>query len=324
MSTIWKKLSKPINCLAPMEAVTDSIFRQVIIKCGKPDLMFTEFANVDGLNSIGKNRVGKRLDFLPDEKPLIAQIWGEHPENFYQTAKELGKLGFDGIDINMGCPDKNVVKKGLCSALVHNREHAKSIIQATKKGAGKLPVSVKIRIGFSKPVTVDWTSFILNQGIDALIVHGRTTKQMSKVPNNWSEIAKAVEVRNKLSPDTLIIGNGDVMSLHDAQEKVRLYGVDGVMIGRGIFHNPWLFNQHRSIESISIQERLDMLKYHTQLFEAAGEEGIHRPFLTLRRFFKIYIQGFIGAKELRIKLMETNNPQEVYELIQAYSHSLTQ
>lgn len=297
-----------------MEAVTDSVFRRVIARAGRPDIMFTEFVNVEGLNSIGSDRVGKRLDFTDDEKPLIAQVWGSDPANFTKTAQHLVQLGFDGIDINMGCPDKNVVKKGLCSALVNNRELASAIIKAVQKGAaGQVPVSVKIRIGYNKPVTKDWVTFLLEHEIDALTIHGRTTKEMSKVPADWDEIAKAVEIRDQLKVATKIIGNGDVMSRAEALHKVEQYGVDGVMIGRGVFANPWLFNPAKDLSDITIQDRLDLLLYHCQLYQEHSDPN--RPFHTLKRFFKIYIQGFDGAKELRVRLMDTKSVEDVVAVL---------
>ena len=320
MASVWKKLDTPIMCLAPMEDVTDTVFRRVMMECGKPDLMFTEFVSVDGLCSKGFSFVRHRLDFLPEERPLIAQIWGSDPEYFYNGSKMIADMGFDGIDINMGCPVKKVVKKGLCSALVNNRPLAAEMIQATKEAVGdQLPVSVKIRIGYDKIVTEDWVEFLLRQGVDALSVHGRTTKEMSKVPCHWDEIGKAVKVRDKMGVDTLVIGNGDVLSMDQAREKVSEFGVDGVMIGRGVFQNPWLFGER---SDITVQDRVGMLVRHIDLFMETWDRSVvhpaDKPYIALRRFFKIYIQGFDGAKELRVRLMGTSSCAEARAMALAY------
>ncbi|NJK71019.1 MAG: tRNA-dihydrouridine synthase family protein [Thermales bacterium] len=273
-----------------MEDVTDSVFRQVIIRAGRPDLMFTEFTNCDGLNSEGHDSVVHRLKYLPIEKPLIAQIWGKTPKNYYDSARIILNLGFDGVDINMGCPEKNVIKNGCCSALLKNQSLAQEIIQATREGAqGKIPVSVKTRIGFNTIDTESWFDFLLDQNLAAIGVHGRTVKEKSKVPCHWDEIAKVSIIRNQKKSPTIIYGNGDVSTLEEAQEKSLLYGLDGIMIGRGVFHNPWLFSG-KSIESASINDRLELLLYHLQLWDTTWDNQKHYP--KLKKYFKIYLQKF--------------------------------
>src|SRR3989344_5899284 len=236
MKNIWQSLTKPFFVLAPMDDVTDTVFRQVVAVVSKPNLFFTEFTNVDGLQSVGREKVLTRLQHQKTERPLIAQIWGLNPENFCKSAQDISKMDFDGIDLNMGCPEHGTVKKGACSALINNPELAAQIIAATKKGAGDLPVSVKTRIGFSEIQTEEWCGFLLKQDIAVLTVHGRTVKEMSKVPAHWDEIGKVVKLRDKMGLKTLIIGNGDVENREDGLKKVQEYGVDGIMIGRGIFH----------------------------------------------------------------------------------------
>src|SRR5436190_3288770 len=207
MVNIWQSLKKPIYILAPMEDVTDTVFRRIVMQTGKPDLFFTEFTNVEGMFSKGDKKVNQRLQFTQKEKPIIAQIWGLKPENYFKAGKLLAEMGFDGIDINMGCPEKNIIKKGACSGLIHNPSLAKEIIHATKEAAGNLPVSVKTRIGFKEIQTEKWIGFLLEQNLAALTIHGRTAAEMSAVPAHWDEIGKAVERRSEKKLPTLIIGN---------------------------------------------------------------------------------------------------------------------
>ncbi|HEX8965456.1 MAG TPA: tRNA-dihydrouridine synthase [Patescibacteria group bacterium] len=316
MKTIWNKLDKPIFILAPMEDVTDTVFRRIISTCGRPDLYFTEFTNVDGLASKGDKIVSQRILYTPKEKPLIAQIWGMKPENYFKAAQRLSDMGYNGIDINMGCPQRTVTRHGACSALIKNPSLAKEIIQATKEGANGLPVSVKTRIGFNKIVLEEWIGFLLDQDLPALTIHGRTAAEMSKVPAHWDEIGKAVDIRNAKKVKTLIIGNGDIKSLQEAKEKAKQYNLDGIMVGRGIFENPWLFNSAVSIENITIQDRIALLKKHVDLYVQTW--GENKNFQILKKYFKIYISNFDGAHELRTLLMATNNQKEVDKILQQY------
>lgn len=315
MTTLWQQLPKPIFSLAPMEDVTDTVFRQVILSTGRPHVFFTEFTNVDGLESEGRDIVAKRLQFTPQEKPLIAQIWGVRPENFFKAAKDLVARGFDGIDLNMGCPQHDVTRHGACSALIKNHSLAKEIIQATKEGAGNLPVSVKTRIGFSKIQTEEWIGFLLEQNLPLITVHGRTAAEMSKVPAHWDEIGKAVQVRDEYKKETLIMGNGDIQSLAEAKEKVATYGLDGVMIGRGIFHNPWLF---KGIDPATktLRERLKLLKAHVALYKKTW--GDTKPFAILKKYFKIYLSDFEDAANIRAQFMETTTDEEALELAKSF------
>jgi nifR3 family TIM-barrel protein len=320
MTNFWTKLKKPFYILAPMEDVTDTVFRRIVADCGRPDVFFTEFTNVAGICSDGAMNVGQRLLFTEEERPLVAQIWGMKPEQFKETARKLVEMGFDGIDINMGCPERSVTKQGACSALIKNPTLAAEIIQAVKEGAPDLPLSVKTRIGYSQIQTEEWIGFLLQQNLDALTVHGRTTAEMSKVPAHWDEIGKSVTLRNQISPTTLIIGNGDIESLAQAKEMVEKYQVDGVMIGRGIFKNPWLFNPAIDIENVSIRQRLELLVHHVRLYDEVW--GKTKNFQVLKKFFKIYVSNFDGASDLRVKLMETRTATEVYQIIDVYlSHN---
>ncbi len=300
----WKKLKKPIFALAPMSNVTDAAFRRIINKYGKPDIMWTEFVSCDGLASKGRDKLLIDLMYTEAERPIVAQIFGSKPENFYKTALLLQELGFDGIDINMGCPDKNVEKQGAGAALMKNIPLAQEIIRETKRGAGKLPVSVKTRIGYNKNTLSEWLPALLETEPAAIIIHARTRKEMSLVPAKWDVITDAVRIRDQhdnSSSKTLILGNGDVKDLADADEKIKISGADGVMIGRGIFGNPWCFNRAVDYAKIPLAEKLRVMVEHTYMFEKLLVE--HKNFDIMKKHYKAYVNGFDGAKELRIKLM---------------------
>lgn len=315
MSNLWKDFKKPILIQAPMEDVTDTVFRQIITKCGKPDVFFTEFTNVEGMCSRGRDKVGKRLKFTDIEHPIVAQIWGNNPKNYFETAKLIKKMEFDGIDINMGCPEKSVVKKGSCAALINNHSLAKEIILATSEGAGGLPVSVKTRIGIKNIQTEEWASFLLGLNLDALTIHARTVAEMSDVPAHWDEIGKVVKLRDSTKKKTLIIGNGDVKNLNDAMEKYKKYKVDGIMLGRAIFNNLWLFNKNINPEKISYQEKLKLLIEHIILFDKTWEKT--KNFSIMKKFYKIYVSGMPDASVFRSKLMEFKTAQETLEFLKA-------
>lgn len=296
-----------------MDDVTDSVFRQIIQNLAPADLYFTEFTSVDGLASEkGREPVARRLQFTEAERPLIAQIWGNDPEKFFKAAQLCKEMGFDGIDINMGCPVKDVVKRGMCSGLIQNPELAGKIIQATKDGAGGIPVSVKTRLGM-REVQPEWIEFLLKQDLPALIIHGRTVREMSKVPAHWDEIKKVVEMKNKIAPNTIIIGNGDVESYQDGLDKVKKTGVDGIMIGRGIFKNLWIFDKDSKPRELTLEQRMEHLLTHTRLF--VNTWGTNKPFPILKKFYKIYISDFEGSAELRARFMETKNLEEVESLV---------
>lgn len=315
VSFSWNDLPNPFFALAPMEDVTDTVFRQIVASAARPDVFFTEFTNTDGILSRGADIVTQRLKYTEIERPLIAQIWGIHPESFYKAAQEIVKLGFDGIDINMGCPIRNIVKIGACSALINNHALTKEIIDATKKGAGsasrRIPISIKTRIGFNKIVTQEWIGFLLNQDLAALTIHGRTAAEMSAVPVHWDEIEKAVILKNTLKVKTLLIGNGDIKNREQGLELVKKYQLDGIMIGRGVFENPWVFQKEQKI--ISKQERLLLLKKHVHLFKQTW--STNKNFQVLKKYFKIYIAGFPNAAEIRQSLMQTNSFEEINSIL---------
>ena len=321
--SIWQQLAKPILILAPMEDVTDTVFRQLISELGKPDLFFTEFVNVDGLFSEGEEAVKHRLKYVGKEKPIIAQIWGLNPENYYKAGRYIHDLGFDGIDINMGCPVKKVIKQGACSALIKNHTLAKEIIEATLEGSCGLPVSIKTRIGFEKPDIDRWFSFLFSfNQVSAITVHGRTTYALSKTPADWNAIQRVVQLKNDLKSHTLVIGNGDIKSYDQAINYADRYNVDGVMIGRGIFQNPLIFNKDRdSFNNKSINYKLNTAIKHITLFQKTWGDAKNPS--ILKKFFKIYISGFKGASTLRKSLMTTNSYIEMIQTLQDFMKSLT-
>lgn len=301
---------RPLFLLAPMFEVTDSVFRQIVADCAAPDMFFTEFVNVDGLQSKGRPALMKYLRHTDRETPLIAQIWGSDPENFYKTAKELVNLGFAGIDLNMGCPVKGVVRKGCCSGLIEHRDQALEIIKATQEGAaGKLPISVKTRLGF-REIDFSWHELLLRQKLSMLTIHGRTAKQMSIPPPNWEAINTIREMRDRIAPGTLFIGNGDIENHQHGLELIERYNLDGVMIGRGIFHDPYAFADDSPWQLLSKNDRIELYKKHVRLF-AETWRGEDRPVVTLNKFCKVYINGFDGAKELREQFMKAGTTEEL-------------
>ncbi len=323
---VFRELPKPFFVLAPMDDVTDTVFRQIVAGCAAPDLCVTEFVNVDGLQSPGRPKLLKKLRFSPNEPPLIAQIWGKDPENFYKTAQQLAdgtfarELGaaegtnFAGVDLNMGCPQKTEVKNGTCSALINDRPLAEAIIKATQKGlADRLPLSVKTRLGYDQ-VDLTWIEFLLHQNLQALTVHGRTKRQMSDVPADWGLIGQARELRDRLAPHTLLIGNGDVLSRRQGLELADKYHLDGIMIGRGIFHDPFMFAKDSPWPDYTEAERRALYKQHIELF-AATWQNRERPVQTLNKFCKIYINNFDGAKELREQLMHAMTSAELLKTL---------
>ncbi len=311
---IWEDLPRPFFILAPMDDVTDTVFRQVIGRCAPPDLYFTEFVNADGLQSPGRKNLLKKLQFTDKEQPLIAQLWGKVPENYAKTARELVDMGFAGIDINMGCPVKAVLKNGCCCALIDNRELAAAIIAATQRGvAGKLPVSVKTRLGI-REIDLSWHEFLLNQNLDALIIHGRTARNMSDVPADWQTIAKIRELRDKIAPHTKIIGNGDVLTRAQGLALSAEHELDGVMVGRGVFQDPFVFAEQSPWPDYTKEQKVALYRRHVELFAATWKDN-QRNINTLNKFCKIYISGFDGAKELREQLMQAKSAEALLKIL---------
>lgn len=332
----WKDIKKPIFCLAPMADVTDCAFRQMIAKYGRPDVFWTEFVSADGLaHPVAREKLLIDLKYGEEEHPIVAQIFGGKPDNIKAAAELCAELGFDGIDINMGCPDKSIEKQCAGAGMMKDPELAKAVIRAAKEGANGLPVSVKCRIGYNKNEIETWIPALLEENLVVLTVHLRTRKEMSNVPAHWELMKQIVELRNKISPETLIIGNGDIMNLEEAEQKVKETGCDGVMLGRAIFGNPFLFAELKNTsprpaqinldspplsiwngEGKVVRERLSVLIEHTKLFEEML--GKHKNFAIMKKHFKAYVNGFDGAKELRMKLMEADNATQVEGIIKDF------
>ena len=300
MSNFWQQISRPIIALAPMEDVTDTVFREVIRSVSDVEalnMLFTEFTSTDGLcNEIGRKNVSNRLVVSDSEREwlnrtntkLVAQIWGSDPQKFRESAQLITEMGqFAGIDINMGCPVKKVVKNKSCSALINYPDLAREIIVATKEGTN-LPVSVKTRLGFNEVITEKWIGNLLDENPAAITIHGRTQKMQSEGEAMWDEIGKAVQLRNDRKSDTLILGNGDVTNYAKAISHINQYGVDGVMVGTGVFKNPWMFN--KALPEITMEMRIALLTKHIMLYDTTW--GKTQNFNVLKRFFKIYLNGF--------------------------------
>ncbi|PVG24158.1 dihydrouridine synthase [Staphylococcus aureus] len=298
-----------------MEDVTDIVFRHVVSEAARPDVFFTEFTNTESFcHPEGIHSVRGRLTFSEDEHPMVAHIWGDKPEQFRETSIQLAKMGFKGIDLNMGCPVANVAKKGKGSGLILRPDVAAEIIQATK--AGGLPVSVKTRLGYYEiDEWKDWLKHVFEQDIANLSIHLRTRKEMSKVDAHWELIEAIKNLRDEIAPNTLLTINGDIPDRKTGLELAEKYGIDGVMIGRGIFHNPFAFEKEP--REHTSKEPLDLLRLHLSLFNKYEKDEI-RQFKSLRRFFKIYVRGIRGASELRHQLMNTQSIAEARALLDEF------
>lgn len=322
MNNFWQKLEKPVVAIAPMADVTDPAFRSIIAKYGKPDVFWTEFVAADGLyhtREIQKlpdeeNPLMLDLVYGTNERPIVAQIFSGNPEMIEYAAALMVSLGFDGVDINMGCPHRAIEKQGAGAHLMKEPELAAELIRAAKRGTEeKIPVSVKTRIGYTENVLDTWLPVLLDEQPAVVTVHARTRKEMSKVPARWEHIAEAVAIRDSTDAyaDTLIMGNGDVESIKQAKTLAKDTGADGVMIGRGIFGNPWLFAEHVP----TVQERLRVLLEHCELFD---RYCAHKSYAVMKKHFKAYVTGFPGSKELRTELFNAKDTNEVGEIIKRF------
>jgi nifR3 family TIM-barrel protein len=359
MKSFWDTLPTPFFTVAPMADVTDVAFRQMLAlhsrhrrrdgTVGGPDVMWTEFVSADGIvraPKTGRDKLMKDLEYTEIERPIVAQLFTRVPEHMEQVASLCRELGFDGVDINMGCPAGAIIDQGCGAAMIKTPDVARDIIRAAKRGArsneGGIPVSVKTRIGYNQDQLDDWIPVILEEHPAAITVHARTRKDMSKVPARWERLRRVVELRDKLQPTVKIIGNGDVTSIDDAKEKAREFGVDGVMIGRALFGNPWFFHplkqvpfrmtslpthgvdrekimvpdmSKQNIEYVTIEDRLRALIEHSQLFTSLLP---HKNFSIMKKHYKAYVSGWHGAAELRQKLMEASNVAEIESIIETF------
>ena len=309
---IWNELPRPFLILAPMEGVTDVVFRQVVAHAGRPDLFFTEFTNVSSYASEkGRANALERLEIAPTDSPIIAQIWGQEPAHFAETVKALKSLGFSGVDLNFGCPDKNVNRAGGGAAMIRTPDLAVECFKNARENTD-LPVSIKTRLGYSRPEEYqDWLPVLLRERPAALTVHLRTKKEMSKVPAHYELIPEIVKLRDGISPETKLIINGDIKDRTHALELHEKYPeVDGFMIGRGVFANPYCFTDHTPTR----EELMDLLYLHLDLYEKYSKT--HQvSYEPLKHFFKIYINNFPGASDLRAKLMETHSIKDARNVL---------
>jgi nifR3 family TIM-barrel protein len=359
MNSFWEKLPTPFFAVAPMADVTDAAFRQMLAlhsrhqrrdgTYGGPDIMWTEFVSADGIvraPNTGRDKLMKDLEYTEIERPIVAQLFTRTPEHMEQVASLCLELGFDGVDINMGCPAGAIIAQGCGAAMIKTPDVARDIIRAAKRGArsneGGIPVSVKTRIGYNQDQIDDWIPVILEECPAALTVHVRTRKDMSKVPARWERLRRIIELRDTLQPAVKIIGNGDVTSIEDANTKAKEFGVDGVMIGRALFGNPWFFHpqkqvpyrmtslpthgvdretimvsdmSNQNVEYVTIEDRLRALVQHSQLFTAMLP---HKNFSIMKKHYKAYVSGWYGASELRQKLMEAKDVAEVEKTVETF------
>ena len=313
MKNFWQQLKADLSragrgifVLAPMADVTDCVFREIINKYGKPDVFWTEFVSADGLaHPVAREKLLIDLRYDKAEHPIVAQIFGGKPDNIREAAKLCAELGFDGVDINMGCPDKAIEKQCAGSGMIKNPPLAREVIRAAIEGAGGLPVSVKTRIGYNKNEMETWLREVLSEDIAVLTVHLRTRKEMSDVPAHWDLMKRILEIRDEVNKNVLIFGNGDVLDINDAHQRVKETGCDGIMLGRAIFGNPWLF----AGKVPTLEEKLKVMIEHTKLFEKVLSP--HKNFAIMKKHYKAYVNNFEGAKELRVKLMEAENATEI-------------
>jgi nifR3 family TIM-barrel protein len=310
----WQQLPKPFFSLAPMEDVTDAAFRLMFAKYGKPDVLWTEFTSADGIeraNPVGKYKLLKKLEYAEIERPIVAQVFTANIEVMERTAALCAEMGFDGMDINMGCPDKSVERQGCGSALIRTPDTAVQLVRAALRGAGTMPVSVKTRLGYNEDTLEEWLPVLLAENPAAITLHARTRKDMSLVPARWERVARAVQLRDTHNPAVVISGNGDVLSVEQGLQLATETGCDGVMVGRGAFGNPWFFGSTIPTQ----KDRVRVLAEHIQTFDnILGEVA---SYSTMKKHFKAYIKGWDGAKELRDALMLTTTAGEAIALLQA-------
>ena len=356
----WKNIPKPIIVVAPMADVTDAPFRRLIAKysshtradgtVGGPDVMWTEFVAADGLvraTPEGKVKLMADLIYSEEERPIVAQLFSSNSDHMEQAAKLCRELGFDGVDINMGCPDRSIEKQGCGSAMIKTPEVAKEIIRAAKRGAKMgeedgIPVSVKTRLGYNEDVLEDWLRALLEEEPAVVTIHARTRKDMSKVPARWDRVKRAVEIRDEVGSETLIFGNGDVLSLQDSKDKAAETGADGIMVGRALFGNPWFFNpevelpislktlpthgvnrdeitetkeEETGVRQVTTEERLRVMVEHSYLFQ---ELLAFKNFSVMKKHYKAYVNSFPGAAPLRARLMECSSPEEVEQEVEKF------
>lgn len=314
MKNFWQQLERPFIVGAPMDDVTDVAFRTVIARHGKPHVQFTEFTSADGLVKAppeGKRKILAKLRFSEIERPIVAQLFTKVPEHMEIAARTVQELGFDGVDINMGCPDATINKQGCGAELIRHPELACELIRAAKRGAYDIPVSVKTRIGYDADILEVWAGTLLREDIAALTIHARTRNEMSKVPAQWGAVARAVALRNQMQVNTVIIGNGDVKTVSEARVRSAETGCDGVMIGRGMFGNPWYGTDYHATP----EEKICALIEHVEEFQKQFTDI--KSFSVMKKHFGSYIAGWSHAIDLRKQLMETDDAASALLLLHA-------
>jgi nifR3 family TIM-barrel protein len=313
MTNFWHSLPKPFFVLAPMGGVTNAQFRYIVAKYGKPDVIFTEFTNVESLFSDGRDKEITSLEYQDIEHPIVAQLWGIDPKNFERAAELVENLGFDGIDINMGCPARKILARGTCGDLINAPSLACEIIAAAKSGVKNIPVSVKTRIGYSKPDTEYWIGTLLDQDIDTLTIHGRTVKSGYSGTADWNEIGKAVNLRDRMGVETIIIGNGDVKSRAQGEKLVKTYHTDGIMIGRAALQDVFVFRK-KKIAATSVRKKLiEILDEHSDMY--IDRFGDSKEWVSIKKYFKTYIRDFDGAPKLRDRMMQVDSLDEAKRIV---------
>ncbi len=320
VKNFWRTLPRPFFALAPMADVTDAAFRLMFTRYGKPDIMFTEFVSSDGLCSAGRANLLRELRYDESERPIVAQIWGRNPDKFEEAARLIRSMGFDGVDINMGCPQKKEIAARTCAALIREPEQARAIIISTIRGAEGLPVSVKTRIGYDRDELDKWLPVLLDTSVATVTLHARTKKDMSKVPARWEAVERAVKIRDRLGSRALIIGNGDISSLDEAKRRIDETGADGVMVGRGVFGKPWFFS-NVSAEGFPLEKKLYAMIEHAEIFLKLFGTG--KNFSTMKKHFRAYASGFPLASALREKLMAASDMREVKTAVEDFLQTKT-
>ena len=333
----WDKLPHPIIGLSPMDGVTDAPYRYMIAKYSKPDVIMTEFCNVEGL-ARGAVSMLKEFIYTEEERPIVAQIYGVETDSFYKVALMCCYLGFDGIDINMGCPANKVARRGSGAGMIGMPDHAQKVIRIVRKASqdwhegihleeagirpkiisalkamrpeegprNELPISVKTRIGLDKAVTEEWIKTLLEEEPANITLHGRTLKQMYLGEAHWEEIAKAALLCK--GTQTTLLGNGDIKSMEDAREKIETYSTDGALVGRATFGNPWFFSEHEA----SKEEKFQIAIEHSQYFE---DHYMDHAYFAMRKHLAWYCRGFDGAKEIRTQLMQCDSTSDVKRIL---------
>jgi len=366
----WQNITKPIIGLSPMDGITDASFRYITAKHGGPDVTLTEFVNIQSA-FYSPQTLLKDFSYCEIERPVAAQIYGKTPEFFYKVAHVVCELGFDGLDINMGCPAKNVAAAGCGAALIRTPELACEIIRAAKQGvydwstgrtlvdielredlieqvklANRLrwgrdaleerrliPVSLKTRLGYDRVIIAQWLRILLDEGLAAISLHGRTLQQGYKGKADWEAIARAVEIAK--GSGTLILGNGDVQGLPEALRRVRETGVDGVLIGRGAQGDPWLFRDKDRLKlafgkggdfvfdptPVDLTERFRVIVEHSEHFERLC--GRQR-FMAMRKHLTWYCRNFRGAAEMRAKMTRANSAADVRRCLEDFVATQTE